>query len=103
MNDTKVKRAARKAKRWLKDQIVEDVPDSLALWRVRVRQTAVPDGRVGRLQEAAAGRARSSQLESHQFIAGYCACHATSPIDAKWPRRTPPIRRGQLLNFTGGA
>ena len=31
MNDTKVKRAARKAKRWLKDQIVEDVPDRLAL------------------------------------------------------------------------
>ena len=30
MNDAKVKRAARKAKRWLKDRIVEDVPDSLA-------------------------------------------------------------------------
>ena len=32
MNDTKVKRAARRARRWLKDQIVEDVPDRLA-WR----------------------------------------------------------------------
>ena len=31
MNDTKVKRVARKAKRWLKDQLVEEVPDSLAL------------------------------------------------------------------------
>ena len=31
MNDTNVKRVAHKAKRWLKDQIVEDVPDRLAL------------------------------------------------------------------------
>jgi hypothetical protein len=31
MNDTKVKRVARRAKRWLKDRIVEDVPDRLAL------------------------------------------------------------------------
>ncbi len=31
MIDTNVKRVARKAKRWLKDQLVEEVPDSLAL------------------------------------------------------------------------
>ncbi len=31
MKDTNVKRLALKAKCWLKDQIVEDVPDSLAL------------------------------------------------------------------------
>jgi hypothetical protein len=31
MNDAKVKRVARKSKPWLRDQIVEDVTDSLAL------------------------------------------------------------------------
>ena len=31
MTDTNVEQAARKAKRWLKEQIVEDVPDSVAL------------------------------------------------------------------------
>ncbi len=31
MNDTNVTQAARKAKHWLMDQLVQDVPDDLAL------------------------------------------------------------------------
>jgi hypothetical protein len=58
--------------------------------RVWLPQSAGPDGRVGTLPEAAAGRARSSQLESHPSMAGCCACHAPSQFVAKWPRRMPP-------------
>lgn len=68
MTDTHVKQAARKAKRWLKEQLVEDVPDTLGVVRVWLSQTTVLHGRVGTLRETAERRAGYSQVESQQFI-----------------------------------